>query len=77
MIGLVDVSRWARRAMSRLTDDSLQQLIGVLFPGILPSFSFPTKKAATKTNAITTHSFIMYAARVSSIRVRGAHGELT
>jgi hypothetical protein len=34
------------------------------------------KKAATKINAITTQSFIMYAVGLSSIRVREAHGEL-
>src|SRR5580700_2119309 len=41
------------------------------------SEGFPIKKAATKINAITTQSFMMYAVGLSSIRVREAHGELT
>jgi hypothetical protein len=42
-----------------------------------PLFSIPTKKAATIINAITTQSLTMYAIRLSSIRVREVHGELT
>ncbi len=42
-----------------------------------PLIAYPTKKVATRINAITTQSFIMYAAWLSSIRVREAHGELT
>jgi hypothetical protein len=45
--------------------------------GSPPSLSFPSKKAATIINAITTQSFKIYAVRLSSIRVREVHGELT